>query len=246
VLLWPAAAPRAGRNNLSRELNSLRHRLEPPRVPAGAVILATHDWVQLNPAACVTDVAEFEATCSGRFPATQALSAGLDPRMGPPSPARQSEPEGLAASPETAGVDESAVSSLSPPPVPLGSRPAGNLPLQFTRFFGRDAELVQLGELLLTEDVRLVTLTGPGGSGKTRLALQVARQMREPIQEAVWFVPLLDLSDPRLILEKVRVGQQQCGPDHLVVGGAGFVWGRHPLLSRVRPDPRGALPRTRP
>src|SRR5207253_2862093 len=49
------------RGRLSRELTSLRRQLEPPGVPAGAVIVADHANVQLNPAACVTDVMEFEA-----------------------------------------------------------------------------------------------------------------------------------------------------------------------------------------
>src|SRR5207248_75419 len=46
---------------------------------------------------------------------------------------------------------------------------------------------------------RLVTLTGPGGTGKTRLALEVAGRLLEPFSGAVWFVPLGDLSDPQLI-----------------------------------------------
>jgi predicted ATPase/DNA-binding SARP family transcriptional activator len=49
---------------------------------------------------------------------------------------------------------------------------------------------------------RLVTLTGPGGSGKTRLALEVAQQIWQPFQGSVWFVPLSDLTDPRLIPDK--------------------------------------------
>ena len=56
---------------------------------------------------------------------------------------------------------------------------------------------------------RLVTLTGPGGSGKTRLALEVARRLRQRWQGAIWFVPLQDLTDPQLIpagaLDSLRV-----------------------------------------
>src|SRR5436190_12196787 len=52
-LLWPEAEPATGRNNLRRELTSLRRQLEPPGVPAGAVVVADRDVVQLLPAACV-------------------------------------------------------------------------------------------------------------------------------------------------------------------------------------------------
>src|SRR5438874_990101 len=58
--LWPGAVPAAGRTILRAELASLRRQLEPPGVPSGAVLLATRDTAQLNPAACVTDVALFE------------------------------------------------------------------------------------------------------------------------------------------------------------------------------------------
>src|SRR6476661_5599274 len=54
-LLWPEAVPSRGRNNLSRELTSLRRQLEPPGVPAGSVIRADRASVQLNPTACTTD-----------------------------------------------------------------------------------------------------------------------------------------------------------------------------------------------
>src|SRR5207245_7718139 len=50
---------------------------------------------------------------------------------------------------------------------------------------------------------RLITLTGPGGSGKTRLALQAARRIAEQDQRSVWFVPLADLSDARLLGDKI-------------------------------------------
>jgi predicted ATPase len=76
---------------------------------------------------------------------------------------------------------------------------AHQLPVQFTRFFGREDELTRLEEILLEEKPHLLTLTGPGGSGKTRLALEAARQLIEPFGGAVWFVPLQDLTDPGLL-----------------------------------------------
>jgi predicted ATPase/DNA-binding SARP family transcriptional activator len=88
------------------------------------------------------------------------------------------------------------------PPLKAGPAFASNLPLQITRFFGRRHEIAHLKELLLPtegERARLVTVTGPGGSGKTRLALAAAEQLVEPLRGAAWFVPLADLSDPALI-----------------------------------------------
>jgi predicted ATPase/DNA-binding SARP family transcriptional activator/class 3 adenylate cyclase len=79
-----------------------------------------------------------------------------------------------------------------------------SLPLQLTRFFGRDEELELLGKLLREPSRRLLTLMGPGGSGKTRLAAEAARQLAEEGHGAVWFVPLADLADPRRLSEAIR------------------------------------------
>jgi predicted ATPase/DNA-binding SARP family transcriptional activator len=76
---------------------------------------------------------------------------------------------------------------------------SGTLPMQFTRFFGRESELTRLETLLTLPETRLVTLTGPGGSGKTRLALEAARRLLETFSGAVWFVALADIADARRI-----------------------------------------------
>ncbi len=78
------------------------------------------------------------------------------------------------------------------------SRPA-NLPAQRTGFVGREKEVAAARELLLRPDVRLVTVTGPGGIGKTRLAVQVASGLVENFAGGTYFVPLSSLSDPGLI-----------------------------------------------
>ena len=65
-----------------------------------------------------------------------------------------------------------------PPVVTLDARP-NNLPIQVSEFFGREAELASVRAMLESSSVRLVTLTGPGGTGKTRLALQVAAELAE-------------------------------------------------------------------
>ena len=74
-----------------------------------------------------------------------------------------------------------------------------NLPVQRTGFVGREKEVAAAKELLLRQDVRLVTVTGPGGIGKTRLAVQVASGLVERFPGGIHFVPLSSLSDPGLI-----------------------------------------------
>jgi predicted ATPase/serine/threonine protein kinase/DNA-binding winged helix-turn-helix (wHTH) protein len=74
-----------------------------------------------------------------------------------------------------------------------------NLPVQRTGFVGREKEIAAAKELLLRQDARLVTVTGPGGIGKTRLAVQVATGLVERFPGGTHFVPLASLSDPDLI-----------------------------------------------
>ncbi len=94
-------------------------------------------------------------------------------------------------------------SSRAPKPADSADRkPYVQLPVMFTRFFGRDAELERLVTFLDDPETRLITLTGPGGSGKTRLAIQAARRFAN-LGGAAWFVPLADLTDAGLILGSV-------------------------------------------
>jgi predicted ATPase len=74
-----------------------------------------------------------------------------------------------------------------------------NIPVQRTVFVGREKEIAAAKELLLSKDVRLVTITGPGGIGKTRLGLEIASGLLESFPGGVHFVPLSPLRDPGLI-----------------------------------------------
>lgn len=100
------------------------------------------------------------------------------------------------------------ISPASPAPAFPRYNPApavreGSLPAPYSRFFGREDSLAHVLEMVDTPHTRLITLTGLGGSGKTRLAVQVGAKLREPMQGAVWFVPLAAVSDPQRILDAV-------------------------------------------
>ena len=83
----------------------------------------------------------------------------------------------------------------------LDHQPAARtrLPAPTTSLVGRDRERARLRALLLEPDVRLVTLTGPGGVGKTRLALAAATEIREQFEDSVCLVPLAAIADPALV-----------------------------------------------
>jgi predicted ATPase/DNA-binding XRE family transcriptional regulator len=91
-------------------------------------------------------------------------------------------------------IEKEVTHTLETAPVP------SNLPLQLTSFIGRETEIEEIKRLLQgTEKVRLLTLVGAGGCGKTRLSLQVAEQLVLDFPQGVWFVDLALLTDPNLI-----------------------------------------------
>ena len=83
---------------------------------------------------------------------------------------------------------------------------AHNLPVQPTPFIGRTAQVAAIKELILHPDVRLVTLIGPGGTGKTRLSLQVAQEVFNSFPNGAFFVPLADDTEANQLVS--RVAQQ--------------------------------------
>src|SRR5262245_53487410 len=86
---------------------------------------------------------------------------------------------------------------------PRVERRPHNLPLQPTALIGREREIASVCARLRRPDVRLVTLTGPGGTGKTRLGLQAAAELLDEFKDGVWFVNLAPLSDPDLVASTV-------------------------------------------
>ena len=89
-----------------------------------------------------------------------------------------------------------------PPLRSAGGRP-NNLPSDVRTFVGRQDELDAVRELLLSPGVRIVTLTGAGGSGKTRLALRVAESLLEPFKDGVFLVDLAPLAAPELVVPAI-------------------------------------------
>ncbi|MDQ2654261.1 MAG: LuxR C-terminal-related transcriptional regulator [Chloroflexota bacterium] len=84
-------------------------------------------------------------------------------------------------------------------PFPVAERTTPALPAELTLFIGREQERTALRGLLERDDVRLVTLTGPGGVGKTRLALRMAADLQPRYPDGVAFVPLAAISDVSLV-----------------------------------------------
>ncbi|MGH2617673.1 MAG: ATP-binding protein, partial [Thermomicrobiales bacterium] len=89
-----------------------------------------------------------------------------------------------------------------PPLKSLDQKPH-NLPSQPTELIGRESELEQIQALLAAPGARLVTLTGPGGTGKTRLAVQAAANLLDAFPDGVWWVPLATVTEPALVLEAI-------------------------------------------
>ncbi|MDP9355998.1 MAG: tetratricopeptide repeat protein [Chloroflexota bacterium] len=108
---------------------------------------------------------------------------------------------------ETVALAAEIRSACPVPSVPLApvapARRFDNLPASPTPLIGRERELETVQDLLLAPDVRLVTVTGPGGIGKTRLALEVAHQAVTDFADGVCFVGLAAIRDPQLVMPTV-------------------------------------------
>ncbi len=116
-----------------------------------------------------------------------------------------------------------------PPPLSLDSTP-NNLPQQLSSFVGRQGAMAELRALLRKH--RLLTLTGPGGIGKTRLALQLAAEMLDEHPDGVWFIEFASLTDARLVAR--TVAQVLCVPERpeipVIAAIAEFLATRRALL----------------
>jgi predicted ATPase/class 3 adenylate cyclase/Tfp pilus assembly protein PilF len=118
-----------------------------------------------------------------------------------------------------------------PPLRTLAGRP-NNLPLQPTPLVGREREVEEIVERLRGEEARLLTLTGPGGTGKTRLALQVGADLLEEFEDGVFFVPLASIIDPELVPSTIAgsLGLKESAGQSLTETLEGYLHQKHLLL----------------
>ena len=107
--------------------------------------------------------------------------------------------DAMHPSQETRGSDRPRLVAF--PVADRHATPANNLPLQLSSFVGREKELAEIARLL--GETRLLTLTGPGGCGKTRLAVVAANELLRRFEDGVWMVELAPLSDPSLVPQAV-------------------------------------------
>lgn len=110
---------------------------------------------------------------------------------------------------EQIDLPPSTVSETQPASLPP---PAGNLPTPLTRLIGREREVISARQLLQRGDLRLLTLVGPGGAGKTRLAVEVAAGLQDQFDDRVVFVNLVPIHDPDLVVptiaDAVGIGEE--------------------------------------
>ena len=118
------------------------------------------------------------------------------------------ETRGFAERSPDTPLRPAATATTTAPPAPKSARaplitaPPARLPRPLTSLFGRAHDIESIVRAL-AGDTRLVTLTGPGGVGKTRLSLEVAHAMVESLEDAVYFVPLADLRDPAAVPDRI-------------------------------------------
>jgi predicted ATPase/DNA-binding SARP family transcriptional activator len=275
-MLWPDMEPERAKRNLRQALSSLRHHLEPPGVPPGAVLETLQSNVRLNPEYVVTDVEAFRREADP-VAAIELYQGDLLPGFYEDwvhqerlrledeyvahlqSCLRTAEGEGrlddairyarlalakdafsedlheslirlyqASGRPASAEAQRTELRQLfdekpaAPRPAPIvalkpveEARTWGTvrLPIQLTRYFGRDRERSFASDALRERRTRLLTLTGPAGTGKTRLSIETGRTLTDEYGWNVWFVPLADVSDGTGLLDAVAEAVQIPGSE---------------------------------
>jgi predicted ATPase/transcriptional regulator with XRE-family HTH domain len=173
-----------------------------PRVGCAVVTIRRIESGERRPskelAACLADALELEAEERATF-----VLAARREFAAAQLPAPRQGLRGASQGAANGGIPPSKPMPLSGLASTLRNRGHTNLPAQLTPLIGRTEETQQVRALLLRDDVRLVTLTGPGGIGKTRLALRVADELSSEFVDGVFLVELAPLSDPALVLPTI-------------------------------------------
>ena len=114
----------------------------------------------------------------------------------------------------------------------LKHEPLWKVPITFTSLIGREQDVATIGALLLRPDVRLLTLLGVGGIGKTRLSLQVAWEVRQHFSDGVCFVSLAAIHDPELVVPAIaqELGIPEIGTQSLFEQVQASLHDKHLLL----------------
>ncbi|MFV9503737.1 MAG: tetratricopeptide repeat protein [Oscillochloridaceae bacterium umkhey_bin13] len=117
-------------------------------------------------------------------------------------------------------------------PEPAASAPPHNLPAELDTLVGRDHDLATVISLLSDPATRLLTLVGPGGAGKTRLALALAWQLQSTYPDGVWLIELTSLRDPALLLPSIAqvLGVKEVAPTSLLELLQNYLRSRRMLL----------------
>ncbi|HEX8230600.1 MAG TPA: tetratricopeptide repeat protein [Chloroflexia bacterium] len=112
------------------------------------------------------------------------------------------------------------------------TRPASGLPVQLTALIGREDEVDNIRTRLLDEDVRLLTLLGPPGIGKTRLAIEVASELQDNFRDGVYFVGLAPISDHSLVIATIAqaLGLREAGGQSFAVLLTNYLRDKQALL----------------
>ncbi|MEQ1685603.1 MAG: hypothetical protein ABL916_18310 [Burkholderiaceae bacterium] len=191
-LLWPGVALDVGRNRLRQALSTLKGILEPAgRLPPQPVLLADRVSVRVVPGSLACDATRFEhAARAGEAAAARALYRG---ELLPGFYDDWIDEERLRLAALHDRLADAPASEPASPALPAAAASGAriSLPTYLTRVFGADEQAARLRGLVLTH--RLVTLIGPGGSGKTRLAVEMAHSLRDiagwPVPAAEAFAP---------------------------------------------------------
>ncbi|MBI3156972.1 MAG: AAA family ATPase, partial [Burkholderiales bacterium] len=240
--LWPGVAPDIGRNRLRQALSVLRALLEPAGRPGAAVLLADRAALRVVPGAIDCDVHRFaQQARAGQLEAAMALYRGeFMPGF---------YDEWVLAERERLAAIHARLATVGlrtmPTPRSAGHAAAGpaaiwrqavDLPHYLTRLFGAEPAAARLRAMLLEH--RLVTVTGPGGIGKTRLAVEVAHSLVPAGAQAaeaarfdrIGFVPLVDCRDRTQLLDALQSHLRAAAEGDALERIASALHGRRTLL----------------